>query len=160
MLRSLFPARQKQVERLVQIYCSGSRFIVAAMHQVPGGMYYEQAAPAVIEVREPADLGVAFRTAFDAFSVRDRDMSSMKKSDWPAYIASGLRSMKAFEREYIAIQCLGLNPSNAVVRACRLHPADPAMELSITFNPLSDADEIGVALLRLACVTAAQAAEA
>lgn len=150
MLRSIFPTREKPVERLVQIYCSGSRFIVAATHQIPGGMYYEQATPAVVEVRQPADLGAAFRTAFDAFSVRDRDMSTMKKSDWPAYVASGLRSMKAFEREYTAIQCAGLNPSNAVVRACRLYPADPALELSITFNPLSEADEIGAALLRLA----------
>ena len=74
----------------------------------------------------------------------------MKKSDWPAYIASGMPSMKVFEREYTAIRCTGLNPSNAVVRASRPSPTDPGMELSITFNPLSHPEEIGAVLLRLA----------
>lgn len=142
--------RAPPVERMVRVYLSGSRCIVAAMHQVPGGMYYEQADPVVVEVRQPADLGAAFRTAFDAFSVRDRDMTRMKKSDWPAYIASGVRSMKMFEREYTAICCMGLNPSNAVVRASRSYPPDPALELSVAFNPLSPPGEIGTALLRLA----------
>ena len=150
MFQSFLRLRDPPVERMVQIYHSGTRFIVAAMHQVPGGMYYEQPGPVVFEVQQPADLGVAFRTAFDAFSLRDVDMSSMKKSDWPAYIASGLRSMKMFEREYTAICCAGLNPSNAIVRASRLYLADPEMELSITFNPLSHPEEIGTLLLRLA----------
>jgi hypothetical protein len=120
------------------------------MHQVPGGIYYEQPGPVVVDVLQPADLGAAFRTAFDAFSLRGVDMATRKKSDWPAYIASGLRSMASFEREYTPICCASLNPSNAVVRASRLHPADPGMELSVSFNPLSHPEEIGSALLRLA----------
>ena len=150
MLRSLFPSRERPVERVVQIYFSGARFIVAAMHQNNAGICYEQPDPVVVEVRQPADLGAAFRAAFDAFSRKDRDLSTMRKSDWPAFAASGLRSMKAFEREYTAIQCHGLNPSNAVVRACRVYPADPEMELSIGFNPMLDAEVVGGKLLRLA----------
>ena len=152
MLRSLFPSRERPVERVVQIYFSGTRFIVAAMHQNNAGIYYEQPDPVVVEVRQPADLGVAFRAAFDAFSRKDRDLSTMKKSDWPAFRASGLKSMKAFERDYTAIQCHGLNPSNAVVRACRVYPPDPAMELSIAFNPMLEAKVVGEMLLRLAHV--------
>ena len=120
------------------------------MHQVPGGVYFEQRGPVVVEVQQPADLGAAFRRAFDVFSVRDMDMSSVKKSEWPAYIASGMRSMKMFEREYTTICCAGLNPSNAVVRASRMYPANPELELSTTFNPLSPPAEIGAVLLRLA----------
>ena len=138
------------VVRMVRIHHSGARFIVAAMHQVPGGIYYEQRTPVVVEVQQPATLGAAFQTAFNAFSVRDTDMSSMKKADWPAYIASGMRSMAMFEREYTSICCAGLNPSNATVRASRLYPANPELELSTTFNPLSSPEEIGTALLRLA----------
>ena len=155
MLRSFFGPREKPVERVVQIYFSGTRFIVAAMHRSNAGIHYEQADPVVVEVRQPADLGAAFRTAFDAFSLRDRDLSTSKKSDWPAYIASGLSSMKAFEREYTTILCEGLNASNAVVRASRVYPRDPEMALSISFNPLLDAGEIGAMLLRLARVDVA-----
>lgn len=150
MLRSLFGPRERPVERVVQIYFSGTRFIVAAMHQNNAGIYYEQPDPIVVELRQPADLGGAFHAAFDAFSRKDRDLSAVKKSDWPAFLASGLRSMKAFEREYTAIQCHGLNPSNAVVRACRVYPRDPAMELSIGFNPMLEAEVVGGILLRLA----------
>jgi hypothetical protein len=152
MIRSFLRARAQPVERVVQLYVRGTRVIVAATHRSDAGLYYEQADPKVVEVREPAELGAAFRAAFDAFSLRDRDVTTVKKSDWPAYIASGLPSMKAFEREYTAIQCAGLNPSNAVVRASRVYPADPSMELSIAFNPLLAPGEIGALLLRLARV--------
>jgi len=150
MLRSLFPSRERPVERVVHIYFSGTRFIVAAMHQNSAGICYEQSDPVVVEVRQPADLGVAFRAAFAAFSRKDRDLSTMKQSDWPSFLASGLRAVKAFEHEYTAIQCHGLNPSNAVVRACRVYPPDPVMELSIAFNPMLDAEAVGGMLLRLA----------
>jgi hypothetical protein len=155
MLRSLFATRQPRAARLVRVYCAGTRCIVAAMHRNREGIHYEQADPVILAVRQPADLGAAFRTAFDAFSLRDRDLSTSKKSDWPAYVASGLSSMKAFEREYTAILCEGLNASNAVVRASRVYPRDPEMALSISFNPLLDAGEIGAMLLRLARVDVA-----
>ena len=136
---------------MVRIHHSGASFIVAAMHQVPGGIYYEQRTPVVVEVQQPATLGAAFQTAFDAFSVvRDTDMSSMKKTDWPAYVASGMRSTTMFERAYTPICCAALNASNAVVRASCVYPANPELELSTTFNPLSSPEEIGTALLRLA----------
>lgn len=154
MLASFLRRRAPSVERMVRIYYSSTRFIVAAMHQIPGGMYYEQPDPLVVEVRQPADLGVAFRAAFDAFSLQHMDMSNMRKSDWPAFVASGMRSMKLFERDYTPMCCAGLNPSNAVVRACRQYPSDPEMELSITFSPLSQPEEIGSHLLRLASASA------
>jgi hypothetical protein len=154
MFASFLRRHAPPVERMVRIYSSGKRFIVAAMHQIPGGMYYEQPGPVVLDVWQPADLGIAFKAAFDAFSLRYTDMSNMKKSDWPAYSASGLRSMKLFECEYTAICCAGLNPSNAVVRASRQYSTDREMELSITFNPLSQPEEIGTILLRLASASA------
>jgi len=150
MLRSLFSSREHAAERRVHIYFSGTRFIVAAMHRNDAGIYYEQPGAAVVDVVRPVDLGVAFRSAFDAFSQRNRDLPAVGKSDWPAFVASGLPSVKAFEREYTAIQCQGLNASNAVVRASRAYPADPEMELSIAFNPLLGAEAIGGMLLRLA----------
>jgi len=150
MLRSLFGTREQSVERVVRIYFSGTRSIVAAMHRNDAGICYEQPDPAVVDVRQPAELGVAFRAAFDAFSLRDRDLSGMKKSDWPAFKASGLPSMKEFEREYTAVLCEGLNSSNAVVRASRVYPGDAGMELSIAFNPLGEVEAVGAMLLRLA----------
>jgi hypothetical protein len=150
MLRFLFGSRERPVERVVRIFFSRTRAIVVAMHRNHAGIHYEQSDPMIVDVRQPAELGVAFRAAFDAFSLRDQDLSGMKKSDWPAFKASGVASLKAFEREYTAVLCEGLNPSNATVRASRLYPADRELELSVTFNPLLDAEVVGATLLRLA----------
>ena len=79
MLRSIL-RRDAPLERLVQLYCSGTRFIVAATHRNGAGIYYEQPSPAVIDDAQPADLGAAFQSAFDACSVRERDFSGWKKS--------------------------------------------------------------------------------
>lgn len=150
MLKAILNFRTAPIERLVQLYFHGDRFIVAATHRTRAGVYYEQAAPAVLDVARPADLGTAFRAAFDACSVRDTDLSTWKKSTWPACLASGLRSVQAFEREYTAIRCAGLNPSNAVVRASAVDPADPELELSIAFNPYLAPEVVGGKLLQLA----------
>jgi hypothetical protein len=153
MLASLFN-RRASVARLVQLYGAGTRWIVAPMHVNDAGIHYEQAEPMVVEVGEPAELGAAFRSAFDAYSVRGDGPVATKKSEWPAYRASGLPSIRAFERNYTAIRCEGLNPSNAIVRATRVYPGDPELELSISFNPLLHVREIGERLLRLAAVGA------
>ena len=150
MLRNVLRFRDPPFERVVQLYCRGPRFIVAATHFTRDGIHVEQPAPVVLEVARPVELGMAFRTAFDACSRREVDLSAWKKSDWPAFRASGLRSIKAFEREYTAMQCVGLNPSNAVVRASAQCPDDPELELSIAFNPLLDPGQVGERLLRLA----------
>lgn len=149
MLRSIL-RRDPPLERLVQVYFSGTRFIVAATHRNGAGIYYEQPSPVVVDNAQPADVGAAFQSAFDACSVRERDLSGWKKSDWPAYRASGLPSVRAFERAYTAIQCQGLNTANATVRASCVYPADREMELSIAFNPRLDAGEVGGMLIRLA----------
>lgn len=70
VLRSLFAFREPPVERVVQIYFAGTRFIVAATHRNKAGVYYEQPGPAVIDVRQPADLGIAPNPGTSSNTVR------------------------------------------------------------------------------------------
>ncbi|HEU4852892.1 MAG TPA: hypothetical protein VFT37_12135 [Telluria sp.] len=135
----------------MHFYVSAKGVIAAAVHQNLAGIYYEQAAPITLEGMPTAmQLGDAFRTAFDRFSIRDTDLRNVKKSDWPAFEASGLRSIKEFERAYRLIGCYGLNGSNAVVRAAIAHPVESGVELSVCFNPLLPPAAIGEQLMRLA----------
>ena len=151
MVFSLLKFRKPDVPRLVRVYFSEVRLIVAPMHQASTGVYYEQLEPIVIEVPVgPAEVGAAFREAFDRFSVSNHNVPGTKKSDWPAFQASGVRSMKAFERQYLPVLCEGLNRSNAVVRASVAHPTEAGMEVSACFNPLLAEEEIGTLLLRVA----------
>lgn len=155
MLLSLFSRTRARAVRGVQLYFGPGSVVVAAMHQNLAGIYYEQADALVLGgAPAPAELGAAFRAAFDRFSVRDADLGDAKKSDWPAYRASGARSLKEFERAFRPVACYGLNPSNAVVRAATPHRALAGVELSVAFNPLGPAQDIGRSLWRLVEATA------
>ena len=151
MVLSLLKFRKPDVPRVVRIYFSETRLIVAPMHQASTGVYYEQQAPILLAAPViPAGLGAAFREAFDRFSVTNDNVPGTKKSDWPAFQASGLRSMKAFEQTYLPMLCAGLNSSNAVVRASVGHPTEAGMEISSCFNPFIAQEDVGTLLFRVA----------
>jgi hypothetical protein len=92
---------------------------------------------------DPEVLGRAFRNAFDLFTLKDADLRHARKSNWPAYLASNLRAVKQFELSFLRISCFGLNSENATVLASCAHPKIAGVELSVTFNPLLPALEIG-----------------
>lgn len=150
MILSLASFQTPKPARMVRLFFSDSRIIVAPMHCSRAGVYFEQSAPLVLKVPSAAtEVGVAFRRGFNLFSMSNEDLTAMKKTDWPAFRASGMRSTKAFEQDYVTVLCESLNASDAVVRASVAHPADEGLEISASFNPLLAPDEIGKALLRL-----------
>ena len=110
--------RPARVPRLVHVYASSDDTIVAAMHRNFAGIYYEQADPIVLA--GPADaeaLGSAFKRAFDRFRVKDVNLREHKRSDWPAYRASGLRTIKEFESRYRFVSCSSADATNRLVHA-------------------------------------------
>jgi hypothetical protein len=156
MIRSLFSRPKQAAIRGVNLYFSSSSVIVAATHQNADGIHDEQPTPVLLHGRPTAEqLGAAFRKAFDDFSVQDKSLREAKRSDWPAFQVSGVRSMKEFEKLFRPMRCYGLNTSNAVVRASVAHPTHDGIELSVSFNPLLGPDVIGGKLLQLADVAAA-----
>ena len=157
MIRSLFTRPEEPRIRGVHLYFSAETVIVAALHQNPDGIYFEQPTPTVIPARATREeLGTAFRRAFEGFSVQNRDLRNAKAADWPAFRASGARSAKEFRNAFMAVQCYGLHSSNAVVRAATRHPAHEDIELSVSFNPRLEPEAVGGKLLQL--VRAASAA--
>jgi hypothetical protein len=158
MIRSLFSPRTPAPIRGVQLYLSDASVIVAPLHQSPEGIYFEQPAPLVIGgPPQPEPLGAAFQKAFAAFSIQERDLEGARRGDWPAFQASGLRSVKEFQNSFRPMQCFGLNASNALVRAVMQHPAHEDIELSVSMNPLLPASVIGEKFLELARVAKALA---
>ena len=151
MIRSLFSRPEQPAIPGVHLYFSDDSVIVAAIHQNPDGIYYEQEMPLVISGQPtPEKLGAAFQRGLESFSVQGKDLKDEKRSDWPAFRVSGARSVKEFERSFRPMHCYALNPSNAVVRASIQHPTQEGIELSISFNPLLAPEAIGEKLLQLA----------
>jgi hypothetical protein len=141
-----------EAPRAVNVYFSlaRERVVVVPMHQNPSGIYYEQADPLVLCTwPESAELGKAFRVAFDRFSMMDVDPRATKLTDWPAFRASGVVSVRVFKSRYMPVSCHALNASNSTVRASTTHPTEPEVELSVTFNPLQNPQDIGRQLLKL-----------
>lgn len=150
MLSIFKSATDKETVRSVHVYFSSDAFIVAATHKNHDGVYFEQPDAKFFRgIPSEYELGQSFRTAFDQFSIRSKDLRSNKKTDWPAYKASGLGSVKQFEESFRFVYCSSLNSSNSLMRASTAHASDPLIELSISFNPLLQAEVVGSHLLRL-----------
>lgn len=157
MLRSVFARTKPDPIRGAHLYFSTGSVIVAAVHQNAAGIYYEQAEPIVLQgVPSAVQLGDAFQAAFQKFSIGDASLHETRKSEWPAFQASGLRSMREFERLFRPMICYSVNSANITVRASVAHASCPDIELSISFNPLLAAEAVGERLMRL--VKAADAA--
>lgn len=150
MLSSLFGRKANDVERVVRIFFGPASTIVVPMHRSSTGVHFEQNGVAVLAASAtPDQLGDAFSRAFAAFSVVPYGVPFARRSDWPAFKASGYRSMKEFERCYVPMLCASLNASNAVVRACVPHPSEADLEVAWHFNPVLAAGAVGEGLLRL-----------
>lgn len=135
----------------VQLYFSEDVVIVAATHRNLAGIYFEQAGGTVRMAGVPSahELGQAFQAAFRSFSMMEADLRNAKGTDWPAFKASGARSIRQFNDTFRTVSCYSLNPSNAIVRASTPHARNSEIELSTSFNPLMSAEIIGAQLLRL-----------
>jgi hypothetical protein len=120
------------------------------MHINDAGIYYEQSAWTVAEWRDPATLGASIVKAISLFSPKDRNLRDANKSDWPAYKASGYKTMKTFEQEYSRIDISAVNEANLIFRACVMPHNEREIELCIAFSNGAEAAEIGRALIRLA----------
>lgn len=156
MLGTLFGPKKLPVARGVHVYFSSTGIVVAALHQNFSGIMFEQKGARHIEGQpDAAQLGAAFREAFDLFSVKDRDLSGATKAEWPAFLASKFSSVIRFESSYRLMTCMSLNSSNSVVRAATAHPTANGVELSLSFNPLLPPQTVGEQLLRLVSVAGA-----
>ena len=126
--------------------------IVAPKHKNQDGIGYEQETVCVLPAEHSADdLGEALKRALSSFSEKPCDLRLMKKTDWPAFRASGLSSVAQFEREFTRISVEYLNSSGAVARASIELNDDSGTGVYCLFNPRLPGRTIGgklTALLR------------
>src|SRR5580658_5727022 len=113
--------------------------IVAAMHHNAAGIFYEQdEVVVVVDWRQSSPLVAALRSALERFSFRDRNLRDSKRSEWPAYRASGCRSVQEFESSYI---CITVRPANEaeIIYIAEARPlGEEEIRLSVTANSRVD----------------------
>jgi hypothetical protein len=155
------PVRASRRPPGVNVYIAkdGARAVLAPLAANADGLYLEQPGQARrLDAPDATALGEAFLTAWDAFREDATADARRPRSAWPAFEASGARSVMAFEAGFLPVACFALDPSGAVVRASTPHPTEGGIALSIAFNPRSPAAEVGAQLLRLSTVARGDAA--
>ncbi len=92
--------------------------IVAPMYGNMESLNYEQEdAIAVVEWSDPRVLAAAFRVGIERFTCKDRKLEDFKRNDWPAFRASGCRSVQQFEDAYHPIYAKALNEAELYYEA-------------------------------------------
>ena len=129
------PFGAKRLVQHVALYIDreGSRVIIATMNRNgAGGLLIEEAEPTVLsgpidsEVFAPALLKALART-----EVRpERNLRDHKLTDWPAFRASGAKSARAFERDFVRFHIQGMNEFNVVY----LIEASPVKDAELTIH--------------------------
>ena len=80
---------------------SGRGTVLAATAVNDAGIRYEPDYAVLIPpASPPSSLGQAVISVLDRFCRKDRNLRTYKKSEWPSFRASGLKSARAFEQEY------------------------------------------------------------
>jgi hypothetical protein len=94
-------------------------------------------------------LGAAAREVLARFCRKDRNLSGSKLTDWPAFKASGLRSVKQFEASYLRIHVMAVNEAALIFEATAFPPKESEITLRVTFTKGNSSEEVGALLLRL-----------
>jgi hypothetical protein len=123
--------------RACNVYCrpDADQVIVASVYNHGGLMAEKQGGASIVKFSDPASLHDAIRAALDACEYDAHfNYSDQKKSDWPAYQASGYKTMKKFEAEFIRLLVKGVNEKNFFYDVTTPEFGELGLHLRVTVN--------------------------
>jgi hypothetical protein len=99
----------------VYIARSGDTAVVVTMNVNEDGIWYEDEQARVLDgPLTGEELGAAVAGAMRSTARKSRNLRTAKMTDWPAYRASGAKSVRAFEEQFIYVAVEGANDANLV----------------------------------------------
>src|SRR5688572_18467745 len=120
---------------------SGIAAVVVTMHVNDDDVWHEDETPAVLRAPLVAEvLGTAVASAMKQTARRTRNLRDVKASDWPAYRASGEKSIRQFERLFVAIEVEGANEANLVAVVTGSPEKDSELRVTSTVSTASPTD--------------------
>lgn len=148
-----FPwSKPKHFAKHAMVYASrtDTKVVVVAQHYVgrPGALMIESEDVVVLEDgNENSGLAQAILKALDSTRVLpDQELRDKKRSEWPAYIASGCRSILQFESEFIAVHVSGAEVNQCVwIEGWPVKDAD----LSLRCSAIAESPGLGIACMRI-----------
>jgi hypothetical protein len=118
---------------------------VAAVYE-HGGMTAEKpGGTSNIAFADPIALNHAIRDALEACEFKAKfDYSNQKGSDWPAFQASGYKTIRKFEASFIRIDIRGANEKNAIYEASTQELGEFGLRLNVVVS--ANSHEFGAAI--------------
>lgn len=110
--------KNPQLKKSVSIYISylHGQIIICPRHQNNAGIKYEQDLCSLLELPvDPSALGDEVLRNFHLYSLNDKNVRDQKRTDWPAFKFSTLKTVKSFEDSYFFVDISGNNESNLIL---------------------------------------------
>ena len=129
---------------------SGARAIAVGMHMNENDLWYEDDAPTVLNKPFAAeDLGQAISQEMAKTDRRALEERDSKLTDWPAFKASGERSVRRFAESYIEVSVEGANASNLVAVITGSPNKDALLQIRSTISTGVVLAELGERVLQV-----------
>jgi len=131
------PDPLREFFRACNVYCQPAldQVIVAAVYNHGGPMAEKPNGATIVKFSDSARLHDAVRAALDVCEYEENfNYSDQKKSDWPAYQASGCKTMKRFESEFIRLLVKGVNEKNLFYAVTTPDFGELGLRLTVTVN--------------------------
>jgi len=114
---------------------SGSRAVAVGMHLNEHDIWYEDDTPTVLNGPFTAEeLGNAIAEEMRKTDRRPRSLRESKLTDWPAYRASGERTVRKFEESFIEISVEGANAANLSAVITGAPEKDSTLQITSTIS--------------------------
>lgn len=142
----------------VSLYISEQegKIIIAPQYKNNAGIYYEQEKCSVLKFPTDATvLGDEVIKNFHLFKVQDKNLRDQKLKDWPAFIHSKLKTVKAFEAVYFKIRIDGVNVGNLFMNIEGDTIADNDITIKSSLSATAATKAIGERIMRVykSCIT-------
>jgi hypothetical protein len=140
------PKAPKPLIRSVNVYLAreGEAAIVARTDDWDGAWIERPGGAERLTAPSLSELGDAVKRAFAEFGHREGpiDLRGHKPTDWPAFQASGLKTLKAFERGFVTYSVKGVNPAN-IDMAVESPPLSNDIALKARISAFAKDEEVG-----------------
>ena len=143
----------KKLKKSVAIYISQlhSQIIICAMYINDAGIRYEQENCTLLNFSvDHTRLGDEVIRNFNQFSLKETNLRDEKKTDWPAFKCSKLKTVKSFKDTFLSMSILGNNESNTIL--CIEAPLSKYDDITVNSNvsySLLNAKEIGERIIKV-----------
>jgi hypothetical protein len=142
----------RKLKKSVAIYISDSRgqIIIAPQYVNNAGIRYEQETCTVLNF--PIDflqLGEETLRNFSMFDLKDKNLRDQKRTDWPAFKYSKMKSVKSFEEAFKMVAISGNNESNIIISIETPIVADNDLNIRSWVSTTVSKEEIGKRIIKV-----------